>query len=268
MHEIDESVDAPFDVGFDVPDNFMQREMLSLDRGDNDNDSDEKEVGKQSHATTHRHIGKRRRQPLSQTDRMILHYRSDDSLDHPLPIPEEHAKRRKCCYGCRNIARLVLEREALRRAEWSPGVLARALVYNLGYVVGENIYESPSGMRIAAFLVVVALINEFFCQCVRFVFRNRLRASVEENIDETLNWACGNGSTPVPMRRTAEDAIYERAERMFVLVRFFAITAIASSMNETLRRAFSGRGDAATTMLMFVVIFIVSDALESVTSLR
>ena len=47
------------------------------------------------------------------------------------------------------------------RPEWSPGLIARALVIGLGYMVGGNSYNSPNGLRVLLFILLAILINEF-----------------------------------------------------------------------------------------------------------
>lgn len=80
----------------------------------------------------------------------------------------------------------------LTRSEWAPGLLARAFVIGLGYMVGGNSYNSPNGMRTMLVILLVVLINEFAFAVVNIRRRAWLCAQSRE-LDMVMGPSSANG---------------------------------------------------------------------------
>ena len=124
-----------------------------------------------------------------------------------------------------------------KRVDWSPGILPRALVLSLGYVVGDAICESGNGLGIAGFVMFVAIVDEFFLE---------------------FTWALSKTGF-------AREHVRKKLEHVLVLVRYFAITALVSAFTEVLKYAFYKEGDISSVVLLMIVIFVIADVLGGAT---
>ena len=61
--------------------------------------------------------------------------------------------------------------------DWSPGLITRALVIGLGYVVGNRIYVSANGLGLATFLVFIIVGNEFCAFSIKCALESRRQIS-------------------------------------------------------------------------------------------
>ena len=143
------------------------------------------------------------------------------------------------CSTCGNLVPM----HSHSRHEWAPGLLPRALILNLGYVIGDAVYESKNGTRVAAFLFLTLLANEFAAAC----------------LGRTMEDASSKMSS-------VERAVLDRVERVLVLVRYFAVTAVASALNTMLKRTFTEGLDVVTVVLIFLMIFVVADLIDGATT--
>jgi len=118
-----------------------------------------------------------------------------------------------------------------RRSDWAPGLLARTLIFGLGYAVRDDIRYSDDGIRVAAFVCLTAIVNEFFLEYIAM-----RRATVGPSY---LQW---------------------RIERLLVLIRFFTITAVASTVTEIMRDTFHPGSDVSSIVLSLLIIFVISES--------
>jgi hypothetical protein len=120
--------------------------------------------------------------------------------------------------------------------EWTPGMLPRALIFSLGYIVGDAMHAAPTGFEMMTFIFTIILANEFIYACLRHI-------------------------APRPTIGSPK-SIVGRVGRMMVLIRYFSITAAASSINRMLKRTFSNGADVVSVILPLVIIFVVANILE------
>jgi hypothetical protein len=118
------------------------------------------------------------------------------------------------------------------KREWVPGTLARAMVLSLGYGIGEDVCDSPNGLYVAISLFLLGVTNEFIHGFVRE--------------------AC--------MKVESRKRSYGTMQKVFILIRHFAATAIAYAAGEILlRRTFGGDGNVPTVIIMLIIVFSVAD---------
>lgn len=118
------------------------------------------------------------------------------------------------------------------RREWVPGTLARAMLLSLGYGIGEDVCDSSNGLYVAIALFLLGVANEF--------------------VHSFVKGACKT----VASRKKP----YGIMEKVFILIRHFAATAIAYAAGEILlRRTFGGNGNIPTVIIMLIIVFSVAD---------
>jgi len=133
---------------------------------------------------------------------------------------------------------------SLLQQEWCPGWLPRALEIVLGFAVGTSSYYSDSGPSTMMFVLVSILVNELSIALVK------------------MRRSGGGGGGGAP----GSDRVYRMYERWSVLFRYFSITAVTYAGNEAFKRIF-GDMDGIGILFMLVVIFIINEAIEALTSL-
>lgn len=149
-------------------------------------------------------------------------------------------------------------------SEWAPSILVRMLILNLGYTVGNNVYDSPNGIAIIAFIFVAALANEFFYQCTKILYNTALDIA-QHKLKHTNN---ADKISCIARDRTMYDRVYDRLERIFVLLRHFTMGAIGCFVNKAISRSFSGVGDVSTAILMFIIILGMTDVMDELISYK
>ena len=129
-----------------------------------------------------------------------------------------------------------------KRVDWAPEILTKTLALNLGYSIGGDIAVSQTGLRDAGILLFIIVVTEFFLELMWI----KVLTQTPETENSKMHTSQLN------------KAIKQRVERLLVITRYFAITAVVSAFNGVLKPAIYKDGDVASIIVLVVVIYVVA----------
>jgi len=265
--DIDDKYDPVFAVGAEMTESSSRRKRQKRGSADDEDEDIEMAANNKDDVTTRKvHVdvvyekslsSHARRRKCHSVERKTLLSDDDDGVGQQKIDEDEYTQisqpKSAPRYRCR-----------LKSTEWTPGLVTRALVIGLGYVVGSRAYDAPNGLGTITFLIVLIIGNEFFAfslKCVKAVMiGNNPRA---DNFRDDDDENAGGPDYFETWNSPYNEELVLKAERILVIVRYFAFTAITYAINEALKKLFDDVDEHIGTVVILISIIVLNEALES-----